>query len=115
MNVGLCTYNIAASELIGLAKAADETGFDSLWLGEHIVLPLDYGSEHPTTRTHDVSQGPSCSASSSARAGGAMRSRSKSFERRFAASLSSITANSSTSIPLTTLASADDTANPHHV
>ena len=24
-------------------------GFDSLWLGEHVVLPLAYGSDHPTS------------------------------------------------------------------
>jgi probable F420-dependent oxidoreductase len=29
--------------------AADELGFESLWLGEHVVLPCDYASEHPTT------------------------------------------------------------------
>jgi probable F420-dependent oxidoreductase len=49
MNVGLSTYNISASELIRLAVAADEAGVESLWLGEHIILPLDYTSDHPTT------------------------------------------------------------------
>ena len=49
MKIGLSTYNISASELIRLAIAADEAGFESLWLGEHIVLPLDYASDHPTT------------------------------------------------------------------
>ena len=45
MRVGLSAYDIEASELVALAQAADE----SLWLGEHVVLPVDYGSEHPTT------------------------------------------------------------------
>ena len=49
MNVGLSAYNISARELVDLATAADELGFESLWLGEHIVLPLEYGSEHPTS------------------------------------------------------------------
>jgi probable F420-dependent oxidoreductase len=49
MTIGLSTYNIAASELVRLAVAADEVGFESLWLGEHVLLPVDYGSEHPTT------------------------------------------------------------------
>ena len=49
MKVGLSVYNISAADLVDLAVAADELGFESLWLGEHIVLPLDYGSEHPTT------------------------------------------------------------------
>jgi probable F420-dependent oxidoreductase len=49
VKIGLSAYNISAAELVDLAAAADELGFDSLWLGEHIVLPLDYGSEHPTS------------------------------------------------------------------
>jgi probable F420-dependent oxidoreductase len=48
VKVGLSAYNISATELVDLAVAADELGFESLWLGEHIVLPLHYGSEHPT-------------------------------------------------------------------
>lgn len=49
MRVGLSAYDIAASDLVELARAADEAGFESLWLGEHLVLPLDYQSEHPTS------------------------------------------------------------------
>ena len=49
MSIGLSTYNISASELIGLAVAADEASFESPWLGEHVVLPLDYASDHPTS------------------------------------------------------------------
>lgn len=51
MRVGLSVYNIHAAELVELAVAADELGFDSLWLGEHIVLPVGYASDHPTTGT----------------------------------------------------------------
>ncbi len=49
LRIGLSAYDISAAELVRLAVAADEFGFDSLWLGEHIVLPLDYESDHPTT------------------------------------------------------------------
>ena len=49
LRVGLSAYDISAAELVRLATAADVAGFESLWLGEHIVLPSDYGSEHPTT------------------------------------------------------------------
>ena len=49
MRIGLSVYDISGAELVQLAAAADEAGFESLWLGEHIVLPSDYGSEHPTT------------------------------------------------------------------
>jgi probable F420-dependent oxidoreductase len=49
MKVGLSAYDIAGRDLVALAAAADGVGFDSLWLGEHVVLPCDYASEHPTT------------------------------------------------------------------
>lgn len=60
MNIGLSVYNITAADLVELGRAADELGFESLWLGEHIVLPLDYGSEHPTAGTsgHTHHKGP---------------------------------------------------------
>ncbi|HSS08769.1 MAG TPA: TIGR03619 family F420-dependent LLM class oxidoreductase [Acidimicrobiales bacterium] len=48
MTISICAYNLPARELLALAVAADELGFDSLWLGEHIVLPLGYASEHST-------------------------------------------------------------------
>ena len=31
-----------------LARAADAAGFDSLWLGEHVVLPIGFTTAHPT-------------------------------------------------------------------
>ncbi len=49
LRIGLSAYDISTAELVRLAVAADEVGFDSLWLGEHVVLPLDYESDHPTT------------------------------------------------------------------
>jgi probable F420-dependent oxidoreductase len=48
VRVGLCAYDLGARDLVELARAADELGFDSLWLGEHVVLPVAYASEHPT-------------------------------------------------------------------
>jgi probable F420-dependent oxidoreductase len=51
MRIGLSVYNIHARDLVDLAVAADELGFDSLWLGEHVVLPVGYASDHPTTGT----------------------------------------------------------------
>ena len=52
--VGLSAYNVAAAELVEIARAADQAGFDSLWLGEHVVLPWGYGSVHPA---HDGDEG----------------------------------------------------------
>ena len=48
MDVGLSVYDIAGGELVALGAAAEAAGFSTLWLGEHIVLPLDYSAEHPT-------------------------------------------------------------------
>jgi probable F420-dependent oxidoreductase len=47
-HIGLSTYDLTARQFVGLARAADRAGFASLWLGEHIFLPCDYGSAHPT-------------------------------------------------------------------
>ena len=38
LRIGLSVYDISGTELVQLAVAADEAGFESLWLGEHIVL-----------------------------------------------------------------------------
>ena len=48
MDIGLSLYDIAAPDLLELSRAADQAGFDAIWLGEHLVLPIDYASEHPT-------------------------------------------------------------------
>ena len=48
MKIGLTAYDVHAAEFLDLAKAADEAGFSSLWLGEHIVLPLSFTTAHPT-------------------------------------------------------------------
>jgi probable F420-dependent oxidoreductase len=49
MKIGLTAYDVHAREFLDLAAAADDAGFSSLWLGEHVVLPIGYSSEHPTT------------------------------------------------------------------
>jgi len=49
VEVGLSVYDIAGAELIDLARAAEAAGFSTLWLGEHIVLPVAYEAEHPAT------------------------------------------------------------------
>src|SRR5687768_6896225 len=48
MKIGLTAYDVHATEFLDLAAAADEAGFSSLWLGEHVVLPIGYSTEHPT-------------------------------------------------------------------
>jgi probable F420-dependent oxidoreductase len=60
MSVGISVYDMAASDVRELAVAADAEGFDAVWLGEHVVLPVDYSSEHPTAGTggHEHITGP---------------------------------------------------------
>ena len=48
MKIGLTAYNVHALEFQELAQAADAAGFDSLWLGEHVVLPIGFSTSHPT-------------------------------------------------------------------
>jgi probable F420-dependent oxidoreductase len=51
MELGLSVYDICGAELVTLGRAAEAAGFATLWLGEHIVLPVDYSAEHPATGT----------------------------------------------------------------
>lgn len=46
MSIGLAVYDLPAHEALALASAADEFGFDALWLAEHVVS-VDHGSPHP--------------------------------------------------------------------
>ena len=50
MQFGLSAYDLGATELADLATAAEAAGFDTLWLGEHLLRPVDYRSVHPTRR-----------------------------------------------------------------
>lgn len=46
---GLAVYDLPAREVVRLARAADECGFDTLWVGEHVVVPREVASTHPTS------------------------------------------------------------------
>lgn len=48
MRIGISCYDLPAAELMELAVAAEQLGFDSIWLGEHVVAPVHYSSHHPT-------------------------------------------------------------------
>tara|TARA_A100001037_G_scaffold223364_2_gene201257 strand:- start:1107 stop:1958 length:852 start_codon:yes stop_codon:yes gene_type:complete len=45
MKIGLNIISMKADELVAGAVLAEELGYDSLWMGEHILLP--YGTEYP--------------------------------------------------------------------
>lgn len=47
---GVSAYDVSASHLMSIARAAENAGFDTLWLGEHVVLPVEYESAHPSHR-----------------------------------------------------------------
>ena len=49
MRIGISAYDMTATGLLDLASAADAAGFDTLWLGEHLFLPVAYEAEHPTS------------------------------------------------------------------
>lgn len=48
MRFGLSVYDVSAREVTELAVAAEAAGFDTLWLGEHLLRPVDYRTVHPT-------------------------------------------------------------------
>jgi probable F420-dependent oxidoreductase len=49
VRVGISVYGMPVAELVDMAVAADALGFDAVWLGEHVVLPVGYATDHPTT------------------------------------------------------------------
>jgi probable F420-dependent oxidoreductase len=47
MKIGLNFFPINPKFLVPLACRADELGYESIWLGEHVVLPGRIASRHP--------------------------------------------------------------------
>ena len=54
MKIGVSVYNVTGATLLDIAGAAEQAGFDSLWLGEHLVLPFGYSATHPTREGLDA-------------------------------------------------------------
>jgi probable F420-dependent oxidoreductase len=48
LRIGISCYDRAPLDVVELSVAAERAGFDSIWLGEHVLAPLTYGSHHPT-------------------------------------------------------------------
>ena len=42
VSIGLSVYDMTAPELLDLARAADEAGFDTLWLGDGLFRRPDF-------------------------------------------------------------------------
>ncbi len=50
MKIGMIPVNLGvgtAEEVVGLARLAEDSGFESVWTFEHVVVPLDYESRYP--------------------------------------------------------------------
>lgn len=49
MKVGLNFFPVNPKVPMPVARRADELGYESLWLGEHVVLPKAIESRYPST------------------------------------------------------------------
>lgn len=47
MKYGTFLFQTAASSISSIARRAEELGFESLWIPEHIILPVVYKSPYP--------------------------------------------------------------------
>ncbi len=50
MKFGIVPVNIglqSAQQMVGLAQAAEQAGFESAWTFEHVIVPLNYQSKYP--------------------------------------------------------------------
>lgn len=54
MKIGLTFFPVRPDFLMPTARRMDELGYDSLWLGEHLVFPTNIESKYP----YDTSLGP---------------------------------------------------------
>lgn len=47
MKFGIATYGFRPADIVPLARHADALGFSGIWLGEHVMEPRVFESEHP--------------------------------------------------------------------
>ncbi|MFT3721125.1 LLM class flavin-dependent oxidoreductase [Pseudorhodoferax sp.] len=47
MRFGIATYGFRPDHIVPLARHAESLGFHGIWLGEHILEPKEFESEHP--------------------------------------------------------------------
>lgn len=47
MKLGVALFPLRAEQMIELVPAAEAMGFDSVWLGEHVVTPVSHDSKFP--------------------------------------------------------------------
>ncbi len=50
MKIGIVPINIGVqqgTDMIGMAQAAEQMGYESVWTFEHVIVPVDYESKYP--------------------------------------------------------------------
>ena len=55
VKIGLILSTAPQTRLVEIARRAEALGYESLWMGEHIVLPIEDSEEHPYGRPAVVS------------------------------------------------------------
>jgi probable F420-dependent oxidoreductase len=61
MKFGLVPINIgvaAPEQMIATAQAAEESGFESVWTFEHVIVPVDYQSKYPYNNSGKMGAAP---------------------------------------------------------
>jgi probable F420-dependent oxidoreductase len=53
---GIATYDYVLADLLNLARHAERLGFESLWFGEHYVIPKTYVGHHPSRKDTPADQ-----------------------------------------------------------
>jgi probable F420-dependent oxidoreductase len=51
MKFGTFLYQTSPNSIAAVARKAEESGFESLWIPEHIILPVTYRSPYPYSST----------------------------------------------------------------
>jgi probable F420-dependent oxidoreductase len=54
---GVSVHDVSAGELIDIACAAEASGFTSIWLGEHVVVPYGAVTPHPASSGLELDKG----------------------------------------------------------
>ena len=64
MKIGLFGINIGPESspdfLLPLVKKAEQAGVESVWTGEHVIIPLDYESRYPYNSSGRIGLDPDC-------------------------------------------------------
>lgn len=61
MKFGIVPVNVgvqSAAQMVGMAQAAEELGFDSVWTFEHVIVPHDYESKYPYNKSGKMAADP---------------------------------------------------------